>query len=103
MKDKNLYSPDHPFLRCLVVDDELIAIKHMVNNIGKLNFLKVEHTCSSAFQAAEVLKKEKIDLMFLDINIPGLSGLEFLESLENPPLTIFTTAYSEYALDGFRL
>ncbi|MCC8173838.1 MAG: LytTR family DNA-binding domain-containing protein [Odoribacter sp.] len=90
-------------IRCLIVDDELVAIKVIINNIEKLNFLKVAATCSSAIDAAEVLKKQEIDLMFLDINVPNLSGLEFLESLENPPLTILTTAYSEYALDGFRL
>lgn len=90
-------------LRCLVVDDESIAIKGIENYISKLDFLEVSDSCSSALEAAEILKKKEIDLMFLDINMPHLSGLEFLESLEKPPLTIITTAYSEYALDGFRL
>lgn len=90
-------------LRCLVVDDESIAIRGIVNYIGKLDFLEVADSCSSALEAAEMLKQKEIDLMFLDINMPHLSGLEFLESLEKPPLTIITTAYSEYALDGFRL
>ena len=90
-------------LRCLVVDDESIAIKGIENYINKLDFLVVVDSCSSALEAAEILKKEEIDLMFLDINMPHLSGLEFLESLEKSPLTIITTAYSEYALDGFRL
>ena len=69
-------------LRCLVVDDELIAIKVIEDNIGKLDFLKIEGVCSSAMEAAELLKEKDIDLMFLDINMPDLSGLEFLESLE---------------------
>lgn len=90
-------------LRCLIVDDELIAIKDIVSNIEKINFLIVEDTCSSAIEAAEVLKKGNIDLMFLDINMPYLSGIEFLESLDKAPLTILSTAYSEYALDGYRL
>lgn len=90
-------------MKCLVVDDESIAIKGIVNYTGKLDFLEVADSCSSALEAAEILKKKEIDLMFLDINMPHLSGLEFLESLEKPPLTIITTAYSEYALDGFRL
>jgi len=90
-------------LKCLVVDDELVAIKVIENNIKKLDFLTVENTCSSAIEAADILKMKEIDLMFLDINMPYLSGLEFLESLDKAPLTIFTTAYSEYALDGFRL
>lgn len=92
-----------PILRCLVVDDESFAIEGVVCLINKLNFLSVSATCSSAIEAREVLGKQEIDLMFLDINMPDLTGLEFLESLENTPLTIFTTAYSEYALDGFRL
>lgn len=90
-------------LRCLIVDDELIAIKDIVSNIEKIKFLIVEDTCSSAIEAAEILKKGNIDLMFLDINMPYLSGIEFLESLDKAPLTILSTAYSEYALDGYRL
>ncbi|WEK34253.1 MAG: LytTR family DNA-binding domain-containing protein [Candidatus Pseudobacter hemicellulosilyticus] len=90
-------------IRCLVVDDESIAIKGIVNYIDKLDFLETAACCSSALEAAEILKKRDIDLMFLDINMPHLSGLEFLEALEKPPLTIITTAYSEYALEGFRL
>lgn len=90
-------------LRCLVVDDESLAIKGISNYIDKLDFLEMEASCSSAIEAADILKKREIDLMFLDINMPHLSGLDFLESLDNPPLTIITTAYSEYALDGFRL
>lgn len=92
-----------PVLKCLVVDDESFAIEGIVNHIKKLNFLEVVETCSSAIEAREVLRQKEVDLMFLDINMPDLSGLEFLESLEQPPLTIFTTAYSEYALEGFRL
>ncbi|MDU1890305.1 MAG: LytTR family DNA-binding domain-containing protein [Dysgonomonas sp.] len=90
-------------LKCLIVDDELIAIKVIISNIEKLDFLVVEATCASALEAAVVLKEKEIDLMFLDINMPDLSGLEFLESLDKAPLTIFTTAYSEYALEGYRL
>ena len=92
-----------PNLKCLIVDDESIAIKGIINNIRNFDFLNVVDTCSSALEASEILKNKTIDLMFLDINMPVLSGLDFLENLENPPLTIITTAYSEYALDGFRL
>lgn len=90
-------------MRCLVVDDESLAIKGITNYINKPDFLEVVGSCSSAIEAAGILKKQEIDLMFLDINMPHLSGLDFLESLENPPLTIITTAYSEHAVDGFRL
>lgn len=92
-----------PTLRCLVVDDESFAIEGIVNHISKIDFLEVTATCSSALEAREVLRQKEIDLMFLDINMPDLTGLEFLESLDQAPLTILTTAYSEYALDGFRL
>ena len=90
-------------LRCLIVDDELIAIKDIASNIEQINFLTVEDTCSSAIEASEILKRGNIDIMFLDINMPYLSGIEFLESLDKAPLTILSTAYSEYALDGYRL
>lgn len=92
-----------PVLRCLITDDEPIAIRGIINYINQLDFLSVTATCSSAPEAAKILKNEDIDLMFLDINMPHLSGLEFLESLETAPMTIFTTAYSEYALEGYRL
>lgn len=90
-------------MRCLVADDESVAVSGIVSYIEKLDFLEVGDTCSSAIEAGEILKRKEIDLMFLDINMPYLSGLEFLESLDNPPLTVITTAYSEYALEGFRL
>lgn len=94
---------ENRLLRCLIVDDEAIAIQGISYYIDKLEFLEVAATCSSALEAAEVLKEKEIDLMFLDINMPHLSGLDFLESLEKAPLTILTTAYSEYALEGYRL
>lgn len=94
---------DYKPLRCLIVDDELVAVKIITNNIEKMDSLVVEDTCCSAIEAADIIKKKEIDLVFLDINMPYLSGLDFLESLDKAPLTILTTAYSEYALDGFRL
>lgn len=92
-----------PPLKCLIVDDELIATKIIANYAGKVDFLQVEAVCSSSVEAAGMLQNKEIDLMFLDINMPRLSGIEFLESLDKAPLTILTTAYSEYALEGFRL
>lgn len=94
---------DNEVLRCLIVDDEPVAIDGLVHYASKLDFMEVIQTCSSAIEAEEILKTEKVDLMFLDINMPLLTGIEFLETLTNAPLTILTTAYSEYALDGFRL
>ena len=90
-------------LRCLVVDDEPVAAAGVVHYIGKLDFLEVVQICSSAIEASELLQTTEIDLMFLDINMPYLSGLDFLETLDEAPMTILTTAYSEYALEGYRL
>ncbi len=101
IKDKPVSSMST--LNCLVVDDESLAREGICDFIGKVDFLNLVGECSSAIEAGEMLNTESVDLMFLDIQMPHLSGLEFLESLQNPPLTIFTTAYSEYALDGFRL
>lgn len=90
-------------LKCLIRDDELIATKIIASYAGKLDFLQVEAVCSFSVEAAGMLQNKEIDLMFLDINMPQLSGIEFLESLDKAPMTILTTAYSEYALEGFRL
>lgn len=90
-------------MKCIVVDDESIAIEGVLNYIEKLDFIQVLATPSSAVEARRVLELQEVDLMFLDINMPAISGLEFLESLDKAPLVILTTAYSEYALDGFRL
>jgi len=90
-------------LKCLIVDDEENAIDGVVDYLGEIDSLEVVGTCLSAIEAIDVLKKQDIDLMFLDINMPRLTGLELLESMQNPPLTILTTAYSEFALEGFRL
>lgn len=90
-------------LKCLIVDDEENAIDGIQDYLNDMNSFDVVDTCLSAMEAIEILKEKEIDLMFLDINMPRLNGLEFLELLENPPLTILTTAYSEYALEGYRL
>lgn len=90
-------------LNCLIVDDEPIAREGIADYIDKVDFLEIKGFCSSGIEAAEFIKNNPIDLMFLDIQMPHLSGLEFLESLDKTPLTILTTAYSEYALEGFRL
>ncbi|AJA69669.1 response regulator transcription factor [Myroides odoratimimus] len=90
-------------LKCLVVDDEPLARKAIIDYIAKIDFLTVEDSCASAIEALELIQDTSYDLLFLDINMPYLTGIEFLESIKQPPLVIFTTAYSEHALDGFRL
>ena len=90
-------------MKCLIVDDEPIAREGIISYIEKVDFLEVAGVCSSAIEAGESLKKLDIDLILLDIQMPHLTGLEFLETLDNSPLTILTTAYSEFALEAFRL
>lgn len=90
-------------IRCLAIDDEPLARKKMAQYIEKTPFLELIDTCESAIEAMELLHKQKVDLLFLDINMPDLSGMDFAKSLENAPGIIFTTAYSEYALDGFKV
>ncbi|MBC9797823.1 LytR/AlgR family response regulator transcription factor [Sinomicrobium weinanense] len=103
MEEQAVNPADNTVLKCLVTDDEPIARDGIISYIDKLDFLEVAGVCSSAIEAAEHTKNNVIDLMFLDIQMPNLSGLEFLESMDTPPLTILTTAHSEYALEGFRL
>lgn len=90
-------------IRVLLIDDEYLALNLLAEFVGRLPGFVVVGKAKSALQAMEILQKEKIDLMFLDIQMPMLSGNNFLKSLRNPPLTIFTTAYSEYAVEAFEL
>ncbi|MFD2245184.1 LytR/AlgR family response regulator transcription factor [Pontibacter ruber] len=88
-------------IRCLAVDDEPLALDIIESYISKLPFLQLVKTCSSATEAMQVLQEEQIDLMFLDIEMPELTGIQFLNILKHHPLIIFTTAYPDYALEGF--
>lgn len=90
-------------IRCLLVDDEPLALQLLEKHIAQLDFFEVAGTCNNAIKALELLNKQKIDLLFLDIKMPQISGLELLKTLRHPPKTILTTAYREYALDGFDL
>lgn len=90
-------------LRCLIVDDEPLALDLLDGYISKTPSLTLAGRCSSAFQAMEILEHSEVDLLFLDIQMPGLSGLEFSRSLQKGPKVIFTTAFEQYALDGFRV
>ena len=90
-------------LKCIIVDDEVIAQDILEEYISRIDELKLVARCNNAIDAFNLLKKEHIDLMFLDIQMPKLTGTDFLSSLEAPPKVIFTTAYSEYAVKGFEL
>jgi DNA-binding LytR/AlgR family response regulator len=85
----------------MIVDDEPLAQKVMEKYIVSLPSLELSYTCRNALEAVSYLHEHTVDLIFLDIKMPGLSGMELLETLTNPPLVIITTAYSEYALEGY--
>ncbi len=90
-------------INCLIVDDEPIARKGILEHVKQIDFLHPVASCKNAIEASKVLESVPVDLIFLDIQMPKLNGIEFLKSLPNPPLVIFTTAYPEYAIDGFEL
>jgi DNA-binding LytR/AlgR family response regulator len=89
--------------KCIIIDDEPIAIKVIIDHLENFNNVECLRGFTKAVDALEVLNKEKIDLLFLDINMPGISGVEFLKSLHTPPKVIFTTAYRNFAVDAFEL
>jgi two-component SAPR family response regulator len=86
---------------CIIVEDEPLAVEILTDYIGQIPFLELKYVCGDAIYAMEVLQQEKIDLIFLDIHLPKLKGIDFLESLKNPPRVIITSAYQEYALQAF--
>lgn len=90
-------------LNCIIIDDEYLAQNVLVNYIDKLQDLNLVSKCSSALEAITILNAVNIDLIFLDINMPEISGLEMLKMLEKPPKVILTTAYSEFALESYDL
>ena len=90
-------------IKALIVDDEPLAQNVIQQYAKKIPQLSIEGTCNDALCAHEALQNKHVDLLFLDINMPKLSGISFLRNLKNAPLVIFTTAYSEYALEGFEL
>jgi len=90
-------------IRCIAIDDEPLALQQMAGYIEKTPFLELAGQFESALQAISWLKENQVELMFVDINMPDLSGMDFVKSMKNPPRVIFTTAYSEYAMEGFRI
>lgn len=90
-------------LRCLAVDDESLARRMLEDNIRQIPFLELVRTCKNAFEAMEALQEAPVDLIFLDIQMPGMLGTQFLQSLPEKPMVIFVTAYPNYAVESYDL
>lgn len=90
-------------LRCLIADDEPLAIKILENYVAQINFLECVAACRNGVEAFNILQSEKIDLVFLDIQMPQLTGINLLKNLTNPPCVIFTTAHREFAIESYEL
>src|ERR1700761_6333734 len=90
-------------INCLVVDDEPIARKGVLEYIDQVDFLYAVGVCKNAVEASVALTTHQIDLVFLDIQMPKITGIDFLKNLQNPPLVILTTAFPEYAIEGYEL
>jgi len=90
-------------LRCIAVDDEPLALELLEDNISKVPFLQLVASCTNAMEAMKILQSQQVDLIFLDIQMPGLTGLQFIQSLSQKPMIILITAYEKFALQGFNL
>jgi two-component system LytT family response regulator len=90
-------------IKCIAIDDEPLALKQITNYVNKTPFLELQESFESPIEALSYLQENTIDLIFVDINMPDLNGMDFVKSLSKPPKIIFTTAYSEYALEGFKV
>ena len=90
-------------IKCLAIDDEPLALQLLADNISRIPFLELVASCDDAFAANKIMQEQPIDLIFIDIQMPGITGLQFIQSLINKPMVIIVTAYKQYALDGFAL
>lgn len=90
-------------IKCIAVDDEPLALSLMEDYISKVSYLQLVAKCSDAFEAQKALQQNEVDLIFIDIQMPGLTGLQFIQSLTSRPMIILVTAYEKFALEGFNL
>lgn len=90
-------------LRCIAIDDEELALELLADNIGKVPYLQLVAACDNPIEAINIIQQQQIDLVFIDIQMPGLTGLQLIQSLTNKPMFILVTAYEKYALEGFNL
>ncbi len=94
---------NYELIKVLAIDDEPLALQQLEAYIRKMPFLQLVSACQSATDALQIMQREVIDAIFIDINMPDLNGMDFVKQLAVPPLVVFTTAYSEYAVEGFRV
>src|SRR3954451_15703828 len=90
-------------IQCIAVDDEPLALSLLEDNIKKVPYLHLAAKCGDAFEAMKELQEQKVDLMFIDKQMPGLTGLQFIQSLQEKPMMILITAYKQFALDSYDL
>ena len=90
-------------IRVIAIDDEPLALKQLCAYVEKVPYMELVDACSSAIDAQQILQNEHVDAIFLDINMPGMTGLELVRTMSAPPMVVFTTAYSEHAVEGFEV
>ena len=90
-------------IRCLAIDDEPLALRQLASYIQKIPYLQLVAECQSAIEARQIIDQEGVDAIFCDINMPDLNGLDFVRSLNAPPIIVFTTAYADYAVEGYKV
>ena len=90
-------------IRCIIIDDEPLALNKLKRNVLKFPFLELVGSCHSAEAAKRVLETTQVDLVYIDINMPDMNGMDFIRTLENPPMVVFVTAYAEYAVESYKV
>lgn len=90
-------------IKCIAIDDEPLALQQLVSYINKIPFLSIVGQCQGAIEAKQIMENEVVDAIFCDINMPDINGMDFVKSLASPPIIVFTTAYSEYAVEGYKV
>lgn len=90
-------------IRCLAIDDEPLALRQLAAYLRKVPFFELVDSCQSALESMAILEKQEVDVIFIDINMPDMNGLDFVRSLQQPPMVVFTTAYQEYAIEGYKV